>query len=164
MSSKGKNKWSVLILIALLLNLIFVVILLVGGMKQGGPPSRQPPTLSLAEKLDFDEQQKSILIERDRIHRENRRRIQGQAKRLRGEMGRLLTQNQLSAELQDSLTTQIGQFQAELEMEVMRHFREIREEICNEGQRAKFNQLISEMLQRDDRPGPGANRPPPPRK
>ena len=129
-------------------------------------PQKAPGRL-LIEALQLNPTQQAQFTTLERAHRSQRRQIQVQARQARRAMGEAIASGVLDEEKIQSIADNIGQYQAQLEAETMRHFLRVRA-ICKPEQQIKFDQLIQRVLRQGARPGQeGPRRPgvgPPPQK
>ncbi|MDX1586155.1 MAG: periplasmic heavy metal sensor [Balneolaceae bacterium] len=153
MEYKTKYRWALTgFLVMLVLNIVVVAgiwILRPGG----GPPFREGQSQFRVQRfiereLNLSEEQRNAFRELRKDHIRETRAYFRDIRQARGALFEAL-RNEESDVAVDSLTAVIGRKQQELEEALYDHFSELRN-ICNDEQKAKFDQIISRVMQRVD--------------
>ena len=137
------NKTKLISLITLglvVLNIVLVVFIL---FHKTEPPRHLGPRNIIIERLEFDEKQirqYDVLINR---HRAAIREKETRLLEIKKELYQTLTEPR-QPESKDSLISEIGQIQKEIETIHYRHFQDI-QHLCKPNQQAAFNQLVNEI-------------------
>lgn len=153
MEYKTKYRWALTgFLVMLVLNIAVIAgiwILRPGG----GPPFREGQSQFRVQRfiereLDLSDEQRITFRELRRDHIRETRGYFRDIRMARQELFEALRDEESEVAV-DSLTGIIGRKQQELEKAFYDHFSELRS-ICDEEQKAKFDQIISRVMQRVD--------------
>ena len=154
-------KWAVLLLVVLNVCLLVSIWLKQNGQspdEMRRPPNGEKAADFLLEQLKFTEQQKAAFEKLKEAHHHSMDSLREISK----EVHQLFFDN-LKNEKQDTakvneLARAIANNQTQCELVTFNHFKEVRK-LCNDKQKATFDEIIQEVLRRMARPGG----PPPPK-
>jgi UDP-glucose 6-dehydrogenase len=137
----NKSKLNTIIVIGLLLSNIILVCFIL--FKKPPHPMRPKPREIIIEKLGFDENQVAAY---DVIIKEHQKNIRNKEEQIMNVKKQLyfLVGNNIENNLKDSLITQLGNLQMDIENIHYSHFVEIKK-ICKPEQMERFNQLLDEI-------------------
>jgi protein CpxP len=149
-------KWAVLLLAVLNVCLLASIWLKQNGQSHDEmhrPPNGERAADFLLEQLKFSEQQMAAFEKLKEGHRHAMDSLREASK----ETHRLFFDN-LKNEKQDTakvneLARSIANNQTQIELVTFNHFKQVRK-LCDEKQKAKFDEIIQEVLRRMARPGP----------
>jgi protein CpxP len=155
-------KWAVVLLAVLNVCLLASIWLKQNGQapdEMRRPPNGEKAADFLLEQLKFSEQQKTGF---EKLKEEHRHKMDS-LREISKEVHRLFFDN-LKNEKQDTakvndLARAIANNQTQIELVTFNHFKEVRK-LCDDKQKATFDEIIQEVLRRMARPGP----PPPKQK
>ncbi len=112
------------------------------------------PMSFVVNELDFNAGQMDQFRLLGEKHHKDMRHISDAIKQLKDELFSNISKLDVDRSKIDIITDKIGQFEKEKDLKMFYHFQAI-QNICDSGQKRKFNQLIKDALHRD------GNRPPP---
>ncbi len=106
----------------------------------------------LEEELGLNENQQRQITDLREQHFNSAEGLRRRSRDLRNQL-HVLWKKEDSEKEAKKIAEQIGDLQEELEVEIFRHFSSIRK-ILDDGQKAKFDKIVTDVLRRGDR-GPG---------
>jgi Spy/CpxP family protein refolding chaperone len=158
-----KNKlvlWVIGILV--LANLVTLVIFWAGRMH---PMSSGSPREFLAEKLNFDENQKKQYFDLAKEHHENAQIIREKIKESKDAFFDLIKEPNVSDSTEKAAARKVSLNLEELDLYTLGHFKKVRA-ICNPEQKKSFDEIIHQITgavsDQNNRPPMQQNGPPPP--
>ncbi|WP_422107995.1 Spy/CpxP family protein refolding chaperone [Winogradskyella sp.] len=146
----------VLLLFLMVVNGFFLFRYL-GESNQKDDKGLKEPNNFITKRLDFSEDQLKQFNALEVGHREKMTSISEQIRRSKDALFNNVSKANIDRSVIDSITSVIGDYEKEKDLEVFNHFRAIYN-ICNESQKAKFDDLIKDALHR--RRPPRGHRPP----
>ena len=140
----SKNKtYSVLIISLLVINTLLVGFVVLKPKRPLGKENKSPKEI-IIKKLQFNEAQTShyttLVKQHSTAIREKDAKIRDSKKNLYS----LLTNDDIAKTKEDSIVTQLGVLQKDIEMLHFKHFQEIKK-ICNPSQEEAFNKLAKNL-------------------
>jgi len=146
---KRATTWTIIILVVINLVALGTILWHMTRRPQGPPPPQRGVSdqtqYFLRNELDLSEKQAQRFEELGRHHHQESMRIQDDINRLTAEMMAELFQKEPDLEKVKILAEDIGSIEAEKEMLLFNHFLNLAE-VCEPGQREKFNTIIHELL------------------
>jgi periplasmic protein CpxP/Spy len=145
-----KNRLLTLVIVLLLiLNFGTLAFLFIGQKNRRNGPhhpmENEGPANFIIEELAFDEQQKNAFEELKKEHQGQMRAMMESIKVQHGLMPDLIIAGDQAKA--DSVATQIGTYQKQIELYTYTHFVKVFA-LCKEEQRPKFKSIIKEILER----------------
>ncbi|WP_299526819.1 Spy/CpxP family protein refolding chaperone [Winogradskyella sp.] len=128
-----------------------------GDSKENDLRGPKGPNSFITNRLNFNDTQLKEFNDLEQVHRKKMMSISEQIRATKDVLFDNISKAGVDTSLIDSITSVIGNYEKEKDMEIFRHFRAIYE-ICDESQKAKFNRLVKDALHR--RPPPKGKRPP----
>lgn len=121
-------------------------------------PQEGGPKDFLIRELNFNEKQKQdyqILIDE---HKSDMKVLMDKIRTAKEKLWDNLSGTDTGSNSADSISSEIGNYQKEIELVTFRHFQKVRE-LCDDNQKKKFDEVIKEVINMM-----GQNKPPPPNK
>ncbi len=156
--TKGYRIWQWAVLLLVLCNIGLILTLWLKP-QPGGPPKGGGPKERVISSLKFtDDQVKKyeLLIE---DHQRSMRKLKEQGAALRRVLFSGLNNSASPVKLADSLVSEIGNNQREIEIVTYNHFSQVRA-LCTDQQKQQFDKIIVDIT-RNMNGGPDGHRPPP---
>jgi periplasmic protein CpxP/Spy len=152
MRTKEENRYRLIILVLVLINIAVIATWWVSGLNE---TERQRPSWSgergefrrdfFEQALNLDEVQKALFSELTRDHMEKIRQMNRDVEQLKNEYNEHLVKNQLNQTLSDSLFMAIAEKRASIDTSMVHHFKRLRT-LCTPEQNVKFDSLMTNFM------------------
>ncbi|WP_111683923.1 Spy/CpxP family protein refolding chaperone [Winogradskyella tangerina] len=109
------------------------------------------PNNFISKRLDFNAEQTQQFEELEQKHRKTMRGISNEIRSSKEALFDQISNVEASDSKIDSITSVIGEFEKNKDLEVFRHFKAIYN-ICDDSQKAKFNSLVKDALHKGPPP------------
>ena len=123
-----------------------------------GPQDRMRPVDFISKELNFNADQKNKVEQLNKKHHETMRILSQDNKRLKDRLFISLSDPAVNEQEIDSLTSLIGDIEKEKDMVTFTHFRKILS-LCNDHQKMKFQEIVTDALHRGGKNGQRPQRP-----
>ncbi|WP_298551080.1 hypothetical protein [uncultured Algibacter sp.] len=140
----------ILLVFLIVVNGFFLYNYLGRGEQEQELQERKPPIAFLGKELGFDDAQKEEFRALTRTHRRKMRGISDDIRGWKDDLFKGLSDDSLTDIDTEALAYLIGQSEAAKDLEVLRHFKQVRE-LCNDQQKEKFSKIIKDALRHGSR-------------
>lgn len=140
----------ILILFLIIVNGFFLINHF-GKSDDGDFKGPKGPKNFISKRLDFNTDQTQQFEELEKKHRKTMRGISNEIRSSKEALFDQISNVETSDSKIDSITSVIGEFEKNKDLEVFRHFKAIYN-ICDDSQKAKFNSLVKDALHKGPPP------------
>ena len=146
--NERKNRWILLIIVALMFSNIILAVLLFTSHEEGKGRGRDAAAMAIYKEIGLTSNQIDTFKARKEVFFSEMKPLWEKIKELKNNLYKHLDKSDVNDSLIQSLTLQIADKNREADLKMYQHFIEIRA-LCTSEQKIRFDSIIPKFINRD---------------